>query len=110
MKMFNELGEITINMNVFKKIVYESLLESYGLVRMDDINILNKYLGGEDKGIHIREDDTGIYIDIFPVISYGMKIDQVSMNAQENISYNFREMLGISPKRINIHVLGIHID
>jgi len=60
MKIQNALGDIVIGVGVFKKIVFQSLLESYGLVKMDDVNILNKYLGGDDKGIHIREDDTGI--------------------------------------------------
>ena len=110
MKIQNALGDIVIGVGVFKKIVFQSLLESYGLVKMDDVNILNKYLGGDDKGIHIREDDTGITVDVFPVISYGMKIDQVSLNAQENIQYNFQQMLGVVPRGINIHVLGIHIE
>jgi len=110
MKLITPLGEIIINTNVMKHLVYQSILESYGLVSMDDVNFISKYLGGEDKGIHIREEAGEVHIDLFPVVSYGMKIDQVAYNVQENIDYKFQEMLGIKPQRINVHVLGIKLD
>jgi len=104
------LGEIAVSHNVLKHLVYQSILESYGLVSMDDVNFISKYLGGEDKGIHIRDEEDGVYIDLFPVVSYGMKIDSVALNVQENISYKFEEMLGIRPRKINIHILGLKLD
>lgn len=109
MKIITPYGEIDIHMSVLKCLVYQALIESYGLVRMDDPNIINKYLAGDDKGIHIKE-DKGIFVDVFPVISYGMNIDQVSRNAQENIIYKFKEMLGVVPQNVNIHVQGIKVD
>jgi len=110
MKIVNPLGEINVHINVLKHLVYQSLLECYGLVKMDDVNIISKYLGGEEKGIHIRDDEDGITIDVYPVISYGMKIDQVALNVQEYVSYKFDEMLGLKPVEINIHILGIKLD
>ncbi len=110
MKLITPLGEITVHLNVLKHLVYQSLLESYGLVKMDDVNLINKYLGGEEKGIHIRDEEDGVYIDIYPVVSYGMKLDQIALNAQENISYKFQEMLDVEPIEINIHVLGLRLD
>jgi len=109
MKIITAYGEIEIYMNVLKCLVYEALTESYGLVRMDDPNIISKYLAGDDKGIHIK-DDKGIFVDVFPVVSYGMNIEQVAINAQENIIYKFKEMLGIEPQNVNIHVQGIKVD
>jgi len=110
MKISSPLGEITVHINVLKQLVYQSLLECYGLVKMDDVNIISKYLGGEEKGIHIRDDDQGVYIDVYPVISYGMKIDQVALNVQEYVNYKFEEMLSIKPAEINVHILGIKLD
>ncbi len=110
MKIVNPLGETNVHINVLKHLVYQSLLECYGLVKMDDVNIISKYLGGEEKGIHIRDDEEGIFIDVYPVISYGMKIDQVALNVQEYVNYKFEEMLGMKPAQINIHVLGIKLD
>ncbi|HOO33339.1 MAG TPA: Asp23/Gls24 family envelope stress response protein [Thermotogota bacterium] len=110
MKIVNPLGEITININVLKHLVYQSLLECYGLVKMDDVNLISKYLGGEEKGIHLKDEEDGIYIDVYPVVSYGMKIDQVSLNVQQYVDYKFEDMLGIKPIEINVHVLGIKLD
>lgn len=110
MKIITPLGDIHISFNVIKSLIYQALIESYGLVRMDDVNIITKYLGGDDKGIRVREEEDGLSIDVFPVVSYGMKIDQIAFNAQENISYKLLEMLGVEPKEVNVHFLGIKID
>ncbi|HPE68778.1 MAG TPA: Asp23/Gls24 family envelope stress response protein [Thermotogota bacterium] len=110
MKLTTQLGEINIGLNVVKELVFQALLECYGLKRMDDPNIINKFFGGQQKGIHVREDEEGLFINVYPVASYGAKMDQVALNAQQGISYKVEQMLGMKPRRVNIHFLGIDVE
>ena len=43
----------------------------------------------------MKSTDAGIAVDVYTVMSYGVKISEVSKNIQERVKFNLENQLGI---------------
>lgn len=105
-------GAIKISDETVAMIVNNALSQSYGIVGMTSKNlIIDKYyeiLKKENytKGIEIKNKQ-GLEVDVFVVVSYGVKISEVLLEAQKRIKYDIETSLGINLDKINIYVQGV---
>ncbi|OUK39244.1 hypothetical protein BU183_05450, partial [Enterococcus faecium] len=57
----------------------------------------------------VRQEDNGIAVDVYTIISYGTKISEVSRNVQEKVKYNLEALLGVTANSVNVFVQGVRV-
>ncbi|MFP9055681.1 Asp23/Gls24 family envelope stress response protein, partial [Enterococcus faecalis] len=67
---------------------------------------INEILRKENysRGVVVRQEENGIAVDVYTIVSYGTKISEVSRNVQEKVKYNLETMLGVSANSVNVFV------
>ena len=50
----------------------------------------------------VRQEDNGIAVDVYTIVSYGTKISEVSRNVQEKVKYNLETLLGVTANSVNV--------
>ena len=48
-------------------------------------------------------------MDVYTVMSYGVKISEVSKNIQERVKFNLENQLGIKAETVNVYVQNIKV-
>lgn len=62
------------------------------------------------KGVVIETDQNGnVIVDVYTIISYGVKISEVSHNIQERVTFNLENQLGIQVGAVNVYIQNIKI-
>ena len=62
------------------------------------------------KGVVIKTlEDGRIAVDVYTVMSYGVKISEVSRNIQERVKFNLESQLGISVDAVNVFIQNIKV-
>ena len=93
-KIQTPAGTIEITNDVIATVVGGAATDIYGIVGMASKNQikdnLNDILRRENysRGVVVRQEDNGIAVDVYTIVSYGTKISEVSRNVQEKVKYN----------------------
>ena len=61
------------------------------------------------KGVVVTTADNETSIDVYVVISYGVKISEVAKNIQERVKFNLENQLGITADTINVYIQNIKV-
>ena len=61
------------------------------------------------KGVVVKSTESGISVDVYTVMSYGVKISEVSKNIQERVKFNLENQLGLSADMVNVYVQNIKV-
>ncbi|EGP9917864.1 Asp23/Gls24 family envelope stress response protein, partial [Listeria monocytogenes] len=61
------------------------------------------------RGVVVRQEDNGIAVDVYTIVSYGTKISEVSRNVQEKVKYNLETLLGVTANSVNVFVQGVRV-
>lgn len=108
-------GAIYIANKVIADIAGQAALECYGLVGMASRKQLKdgitELLGKENlsRGIEVRQDEKGLQIDLYIIVSYGTKISEVAHNIQSKVKYELSEMVGLQVDHVNVIVQGVRV-
>lgn len=109
------MGNINITDEVIASIAHTAISECYGVVGLTSKNIIKdtycEILGIENstKGVTIVNKD-GLAVDLYVVLSYGVKISQVLIEAQKKVKYEIEKNLDIDVDSVNIYVQGVNKD
>lgn len=109
---FNQFGNIDISSEAISSLVATIVSETYGVVGLssngilEDIGMLLKK-NSNFKGIEVHFKDNALVIDIYVVVSFGIKIIEVTHELQKNIKYLLENQLEVKVKNVNIFVQGI---
>ena len=79
--------------------------------KIDGVLSALNILGKENyaKGVVVKSTDAGITVDVYTVMSYGVKISEVSKNIQERVKFNLENQLGIKAETVNVYVQNIKV-
>lgn len=108
-------GNIEITNEVIATVVGGAATDIYGIVGMASKNQLkdtmNQVLRKEDysRGVVVRQEENGVAVDVYTIVSYGTKISEVSRNVQEKVKYNLEASLGITANSVNVFVQGVRV-
>lgn len=109
-------GQIELTDDVIATVVGGAATEIFGVVGMASKSALKDktraLLGKENyaKGVVIKTTEEGaIAVDVYTVMSYGVKISEVSRNIQERVKFNLENQLGISADAVNVYVQNIKV-
>jgi uncharacterized alkaline shock family protein YloU len=110
------LGQIKISDNAIAILAGTTVNECYGVVGMISKNYLvdgySALLKKENysKGVVIKNDKEGIKVDVYIVISYGVKVSEVVAQLQERVKYALEKTLNMDIASVNVHVEGIVVN
>lgn len=114
-KINTQAGTIEISNDVIATVVGGAATDIYGIVGMASKNQIkdniNEILRKENysRGVVVRQEENGVAVDVYTVISYGTKISEVCRNVQEKVKYNLETMLGITANSVNVFVQGVRV-
>lgn len=109
------LGTIDVSSEAIAMVAGITALECFGVVGMssrsvqDGISELLYRKENLTKGIEVRIDGDQVIIDLYVVVEYGTKINEVAHNVIENVRYAVEDKLGLNVSRVNVNVMGVRI-
>ena len=106
-----ELGEIVIAPEVIEIIIGIAASKVEGVYGMRGTlaNSVTELLGraAHGKGVYLTIDETGIKVDIYCYITYGMSVPKVAMDMQEKVKQQVLYMTDLELSEVNVHVVGV---
>lgn len=109
------LGSVNVSNDVVATIVGGAVTECYGVVGMASQKMLKdgwyELLKRENfsRGVVIESKDTGIKVDLYVIIGYGMKISEVTYEIQKKVKYVLETTLDVEVDSVNVFVQGISV-
>ncbi len=62
------------------------------------------------KGVKVELTESGIVIDVYCLMKFGVSIPTVAGKIQENIRQALLNMTALDPEEINIHIVGVQFE
>ncbi|MGY4689781.1 Asp23/Gls24 family envelope stress response protein [Salibacterium sp. K-3] len=114
-EMNSRLGSIDVSRDVVSTIAGGAAVDCYGIVGMASQKQikdgLSEMLGKDNfsRGVLIRENGDSIHIDMYIIVSYGIKISEVAYNVQSKVKYQLQQMLGLTVDSVNVYIQGVRV-
>lgn len=110
----SSLGEIEISKEVIAILAGNAAMECYGLVGMASRKMsdgITELFGRENlgKGVEVKIGEDLLEVDLYIIVQYGTKINEVAHNIIDKVDYTLQNTLGISPDTINVIVHGVRV-
>lgn len=115
MRMESDLGYIEITNEVIATIAGIAAVECYGLVGMASRKQLKdgivELLGRDNlsRGVEVGEQDGELLIDLYIIVGYGTRIDEVANNVISTVKYTVEKITGLVVGSINVNVQGVRV-
>ena len=110
----NPLGNIFVSYRAISTVVYQSALQSYGVVGLAAKNLaegLAQVLVKDPAlGVDVRFDGKAIQIDLYVIVEYGTRIKSVASSVSDNVRYQVEKVFGLPVSQVNVHVRGLRIS
>jgi len=110
----NPLGNILVSYRAISTVVYQSALQSYGVVGLAAKNLaegLAQVLVKDPAlGVDVRFDGKAIQIDLYVIVEYGTRIKSVASSVSDNVRYQVEKVFGLPVSQVNVHVRGLRIS
>ncbi|MGT2682464.1 Asp23/Gls24 family envelope stress response protein [Streptococcus porci] len=109
-------GQIELADDVIATVVGGATTEIFGVVGMASKSALKDnfqaLLRKENyaKGVVVKSTEEGIAVDVYTVMSYGVKISEVSKNIQERVKFNLESQLGITASAVNVYIQSVKVE
>ena len=109
-----EIGQVTVNEDVLLRVAGYAALECYGIVAMSSKRAKDgfvEWLGRENltKGVRVNVTESGIDIDLYIIVEYGISIVEVCKIIKSQVCYKIENMTGARVRKVNISVEGIRV-
>ena len=114
-KKTTDLGNIDISTDVIATICGGAATECYGVVGMASQKMLKdgfyELLKKDNfsRGIITRDGLTGLIVDMYIFVGYGMKISEIVYEVQKRVKYVLEKSLDVRVEAVNVYVQGIKI-
>ena len=112
MEKTQENGQITYANEVIATIVSVATTEVEGISGITGTSSLSGLLakGKTPRGVKVEMDGGSVKVDVSVNVDYGMPIQKVGRNAQENIRKSIESMTGLHVERVDLHVVGVSFE
>jgi uncharacterized alkaline shock family protein YloU len=108
-------GNISVSEEALASLAGGVITECYGVVGMASKKVLrdgwSEILKKDNyaKGVVVRTTDKGIEIDLYIIVSFGVKISEVVQEAQKKVKYVLEKSLNIELSAVNVFVQGVRV-
>ncbi|WP_163101459.1 Asp23/Gls24 family envelope stress response protein [Peribacillus alkalitolerans] len=114
-EMKTKYGQIDISNDVIATVAGGAAVDCYGIVGMASKKQLKdgiaEILRRENftKGVVVRQEQEGVHIDMYIIVSYGTKISEIAHNVQSKVKYTLDKTVGLAVDSVNIYVQGVRV-
>lgn len=108
-------GNIIVSEEAVASLAGGVITECYGVVGMASRKLVRdgwaELLGKENytKGVVVRRTDSGLEIDLYIIVSFGVKISEVVQEAQKKVKYVLEKSLSEEIAAVNVFVQGVQV-
>lgn len=106
-------GSIKISDDVLASIAGAAATEVPGISGMSTgiTGEIYQFIGKKSpgKGVKITTEEDSVTVDVYVIVDYGVKINEVAGEVQQKVKTAIEEMTGLNILSVNIHVQGIKI-
>ena len=112
MERDQESGQITYANEVIATIVSVATTEVDGISGIAGSGSLSGILakGKTPRGVKVDIDGQNVGVDVSVTVDYGMPIQKVGRNAQENVRKSIESMTGLQVEKVDLHVVGVSFE
>ena len=106
-------GAISVTENAVASLAGGVITECYGVVGMASKQVLRdgwaELLKKENyaRGVKVRKTENGLQIDLFIIVSFGVRISEVVQEAQKKVKYVLEKTLSEDIDSVNVFVQGV---
>ena len=103
-----ELGSIRIASEAIAQIVGHTAAECYGVVGMAGKGL--KRLLARDRlkqGIEVSSRGSGIGIDLYVVVEYGLNLAEVAATVRSRVAYEVERLTGLTVTAVEVHIQDV---
>lgn len=110
-----QYGNINISIDAIASLAGGVVSECYGVVGMASQKFLKdgiaELLKKENyaKGVVVRKKEDALELDVYIVVSYGVKISEVVHEVQTRIKYVLEKSLELEFKKVNVYVQDVKV-
>lgn len=110
-----QYGNINISMDAVASLAGGVVTECYGVVGMASQKFVKdgiaELLKKENytKGIVVRQENGGLELDLFIIVSHGVKISEVVHEVQERVKYMLEKSLELEFNKVNVFVQDVKV-
>ena len=112
-----EKGQITYANEVIATIVSVATTEVEGISGIAGVSgsisgILGKGKSSRNvsRGVRVDMEGSDVNVDVSVTVDYGMPIQKVGRNAQENVRKSIESMTGLHVDKVDLHVVGVSFE
>ena len=109
-----EKGTITYATEVIAIIVGVATAEVEGIASMAGTATISELISGRNKnlsrGVKVEVGAEEVAVDVTVVVDYGMPIQVVGRNVQENVRKSIETMTGLHVIKVDVHVQGVSFE
>ncbi len=108
-ELSSPLGRITISSDAIGQIVSQTAAECYGVVGMSGRGRVGRLLarGREKQGIEIGGNGTGVTIDLYVVVEYGLNLAEVAGSVRSRVAYEVERLTGLTVAAVEVHIQDV---
>lgn len=109
------LGNINISQEAVATLAGGVVTECYGVVGMASQKFLKDGLAellkkeNYSKGVAVRRTDEGLELDLYIIVSFGVKITEVISAVQSKVKYVLEKTLEQDISKVNVFVQGVKV-
>ena len=105
-------GQITYANEVISTIVSVATTEVEGISGIVGATSMSGIIGKgrTPRGVRVDMDGKDVNVDVSVTVDYGMPIQKVGRNAQENVRKSIESMTGLHVVRVDVHVQGVSFE
>lgn len=107
-----ENGQITYANEVIATIVSVATTEVQGISGIAGAGPISGILGKgkSPRGVKVEMVGGNVRVDINVTVDYGMPIQKVGRNVQENVRKSIETMTGLHVEKVDLHVVGVSFE
>ena len=60
-----------------------------------------------DKGVEVEEGESGLSIELYVIVQYGIRISEVAHNLQETVKFEVERSVNVPVAQVNVNVQGV---
>ena len=110
-----DIGKLVLSEEAIATIAGASATECYGVVGMAGRKMtdgLSELLGRENlaKGVSVSIDGDEVYIELFVIVGYGVKISEVARMIVDKVRYTVEGSTGLRVKKVTVNVESIRLQ
>ena len=107
-----ESGQITYANEVIATIVSVATTEVEGISGIAGSGAISGILakGKTPRGVNVDMNGENVGVDVSVTVDYGMPIQKVGRNAQENVRKSIESMTGLHVEKVDLHVVGVSFE